>query len=541
MSDIKVPIYESDVHKQLDFVSSYLFATNEANLSLRLSELQTLQKILLDQEKELYKIFDVGSIGELNERVQKCTGLINLGGAKLSSSLHSKLLDDSTNSMDTLLYNIVHSSDFQKTIQKYMINQVNTLKLDKVIISELISSLAEKGKEYTFKSNENIGLGKLLKDATYDTIQQKIKLATKKDEVSSDFLRRAKNIFNKIQIDDKGQQAIMTLETPTEQNRKVYAGWRLQRKLSKEEEENVRNKILKFCIELMKGPSSEEVAAFKQVYNTVPTSSLIVYDISGLQGLIGELAAAAMLNILTNGKQIKNPIITGKLFTAGTKVQTAIDIILSNYGFQIKNYNEFSLGEGLEKTISLNRTNSLKLWEDKFELSDSLSWVLDVFYGVKGFNVAATDEYTGEAHIEAVNKNLKNFYLQFPDKILRMYDDIEGLDLADPKSYKHFYNVFWFVSGQKFIPSSLIIQNIIDYFSHLNSKSLLRGMDLTTSSTYSKTNYKELYQAQRIEDYETYFLNKSPSITEVANATSVTIKWQMHLDNIFSSISASII
>jgi hypothetical protein len=69
----------------------------------------------------------------------------------------------------------------------------------------------------------------------------------------------------------------------------------------------------------------------------------------------------------------------------------------------VKNYNEYALGEGFERTISLDRKNKLSTWESKFELSSFLSEALDTFYTIKGFNVQATDDYSGLNHIDKIN------------------------------------------------------------------------------------------------------------------------------------------
>jgi hypothetical protein len=41
----------------------------------------------------------------------------------------------------------------------------------------------------------------------------------------------------------------------------------------------------------------------------------------------------------------------------------------------------------MNNVISLDRTNSLKTWQTKFELNDSLKMALDTFYAIKGFNI----------------------------------------------------------------------------------------------------------------------------------------------------------
>ena len=548
MSQNKAPIYESEVHRQLKLVNSYLFNTERASFSLRLSELTSLRDKLLQQERELYTQFNVNNITELNDRIQNCKGLIQLGGSKLSSSLHKDLIDDSDTSLETLAYNIVNTKEFQDLVESYMTEEIKEIHLDETnIVSQLIEALsANRGKKYKFQNVQGRGFPKLLQKAIYNAATGTLTLATKKDEVSSEFLKRARDIFSSVKVTDSENGAVAFI-TPTEKNRQVYAGWRLKNFSTADysEVQKLRKNIFNYCLTLMKSAATrQEVNSFKKALYSLPIQDLIVHGLPNLQGLIGELAAAAMMDILTGGKNFSSINLVGKEFTEMTNTQTAIDILLSHYGFQVKNYNEYALGEGFERTISLDRKNKLSTWESKFELSSFLSEALDTFYTIKGFNVQATDDYSGLNHIDKINQRLYKFYLQFPDKILRLYDDIEGFDAIKPKSYAHFYNVFWVVSGQKFIPSSTILTHIINYFQALDAQEALQGMKLETSSSYSGTTYKNIYQDfQRapVGTYDEFFTEKAPTFAEGAANTSVTIKWQMHLDNILSNISASIV
>lgn len=530
----KVPTTEAQVHASLNYISSFLFSNDRASFQLRLNELQELQKNLISQEQELYQIFNVSDINQLNDRINQCQGLMNLGGAKLSKSIHATLVDDSAKSLDTLMATIVSSSIFQTAVA----NQIETkIKITPEIIQNIIKSIyVQTGTKFQMKQGSKIvGLAKLLEGAVYEVGTSELILKASEQTIDSNTIKRIRDAFAKVKAVDTQNGAKATFLTPTEKNRQIYAGWKINPKFLNEEEKiRIRQKILDYCIALMKNPSGKEVAAFTKVYNTVKFEDLIIHDLSGLQGLIGEMAAAALIEILTNGNG--SIVLTGKLFSSGTSTQTAIDILLSHYGFQIKNYNEFSSQLQMNNVISLDRTNSLKTWQTKFELNDSLKMALDTFYAIKGFNIQVTENYTAINHIEAVNNNLKNFYLQYPDKILRLYDDIQGFDPIKPEKYQHFYNVFWLFSGKKFVPSSVILQHIINYFSNLNTETLLQGMSLNTSSSYSGMTYKDLYYSPFTGTFE----DNAPTITEIANETSVTIRWRMHLDTILSNITAGI-
>jgi hypothetical protein len=89
------------------------------------------------------------------------------------------------------------------------------------------------------------------------------------------------------------------------------------------------------------------------------------------------------------------------------------------------------------------------LWKEKFELNEALSEILDIFYGIRWYNIEYDKEYAEtQARIEAIENNIGDFYSRYPDKILRMYEDIRGASIFNTKMLQgRFYNVFYFVSG----------------------------------------------------------------------------------------------
>lgn len=211
------------------------------------------------------------------------------------------------------------------------------------------------------------------------------------------------------------------------------------------------------------------------------------------------------------------------MFRKNIKQLTSVDVILENFGFQVKNYNEFAYE--IPNSIEISKTNILETWEQKFELNGALNAALDTFYGIKGFNIKATEKYSMEPRINSIAENLSYFFLQYSDKILEMYDELKGQSFFTKETLEgRFYNVFWVMSG-KFIPSSYILNAIIQYF---ESKVSLKDFYLFVSSSYSGSTYKTFWKEKNVEDILTF--------PQVANNTKLTMKWRFHLDNIISSL-----
>lgn len=528
----RLPMREKLVNKYLNEVSSNLFAREESNFfRQRIHELNQLRMNLQYQEREVYKIFNVKDIDELNERIQKYKGLARLGGKRLSKYLNSLDIDDTNDSsLDEVFSQIIDSKIFRNIIDKRS-QDISWEEVRAEVLKELVENLRlEKGIKFKLPNNiskakdRTFGLDKMLRNVTLEAGKVKFKSLSKK-EFSPEFIARVQKAFSESEIVAEEDRAIATLSL-LEQNREKYAGWKYTVEQVKGDsvlEENLRNKILKMCLNIMQGTAEEE-NAFRRAFLKMPTESLLAHNISNIQGAIGEIALGAYVELLTNGRNdgIQIGDVKNSLNKNG---QISIDFLLSNYGFQVKNYNEFTYG--IPKSIILSRTNLLSTWEEKFDLNESLSEILDIFYGIRWYNIQYDSDYADtQSRIFKMEENISDFYARYPDRILRLYEDINGASLFNTKLLQgRFYNTFYFISGKKFISSSQIIEKIINYFEQNFAPNSALSQDIYSSSSYQGFNITDF------KDKGKY--GGAPGLSEVASKVKVQINWRLYLDDFF--------
>ena len=528
----RLPMRERLVNKYLDKVESQLWA-REVSFSFRerIHELNRLRMMLESQEKQVYNQLGVKDINELNNKIKQYKGLARLGGANLAKEIEGlKLFDDTDSSLDETLLQIINSKTFQNIVSEKIKNH-SWEEVYEQVVAELVQALKDDGqgtfriaRDTSRRKNKSFGIAKLLKNIVVEAGEIKFKPVSKKD-FSPEFISRIQKAFSSAQImeGENGARASLTL---TEQNRNKYAGWKYtvdQVKNNPELEKQIRERILNLCLTKMQG-TPEENNAFRQAFNMMPTTSLLVYNIANIQGSIGEVALGAYINLLTDGKN--HGIQVGDVKNAlNNNGQISIDFLLGQYGFQVKNYNEFAYE--VPNSISLSRTNLLSIWKEKFDLNETLSEILDIFYGIRWYNVEYDVEYANtQARINAIESNIGDFYARYPDKILRMYEDIDGASIFNTKILQgRFYNVFYFVSGKKFIPSSEIIQKIINYFEINFQPNSSISQDIYSTSSYSGYDVKDFLGKGQYND--------APAIGDVAKKVKIQINWRLYLDDFF--------
>lgn len=170
------------------------------------------------------------------------------------------------------------------------------------------------------------------------------------------------------------------------------------------------------------------------------------------------------------------------------------------------------------------------------DLSNALQETLKMFYGIRWFNIKYHEDYADtEAHIMDIEYNLREFYAQYPDKILRLAEDIEGIDAFETNELSgNFYNTFFFVSGQKFIPSSTILFRIIHFFEKIkNGSTSAFDIDVFNTSSYSGTNILDYRGKDKKGNWE---YNIAPSYDAVAGQVNLTLKYRIYLDDILMDL-----
>ena len=529
----RLPMREKMVNRYLDKVSSNLFAReNSYSFRERLHELNQLRMLLEHQEKQVYKIFGVKDINELNERIRKYSGLARLGGANLAKYLNSlNFEEDSDSSLDDIFQQIVDSKMFREIVDENIQENGNWEYIRPKILEELAKKLkSQKGIEFRLprqastSKGKTFGLDKILRNVTLDAGKIKFKSLSRK-EFSTEFISRVQRAFKESEIVAEEDRAVASL-TLTDQNRGKYAGWRYTVEMVEGNpilEEQLREKILSLCLTIMAG-TDEENRAFRRAFEKMPTASLLAYNVANIQGAIGEIALGAYIDLLTDGRNIGIQVgdVKNSLNSNG---QISIDFLLSNYGFQVKNYNEFSYG--IPNSIVLSRINLLSTWEEKFDLNETLTEILDIFYAIRWYNIEYNEDYKDtQNRILRMEQNIGDFYARYPDKILRLYEDIHGASLFNSELLQgRFYNTFYFVSGKKFISSSQILQKIISYFEENFGPDASISQEVYTTSSYHGQNITDFLEKGKYE--------QAPTLSDIASKVKVQINWRLHLEDFF--------
>lgn len=513
-----LPINERQVEQVLDRTTSYFYPEfHDVNFKQRISELNTLYLTLKEQEEALYKILRVDNINDLLKEINSYQGLLSLNGAKLANQLAKDFEDYNENSLlfYESLQKIVQSKGFQQSVlntafsQNDITNIINAINIDN---------------NTNFSLQNNRGMSKLLGDIVIKGGIAYLKSLSQKD-FSSDFKKHLTKVFlnGDIQSTNDGANVIFG------KNLQSYSGWgkNNESKIDEQQEKNIKKSLYNLCKKYMENATQEELNALSISIQSIPIESLYANKISDLQGAIGEVVSSAYLYLLSKNHNI--PIQAGKKITRKigdkyTNIQGGIDIILNNFGFQVKNYNEFAYGA--PNTIELKDEKLLSTWSKQLEINGAMEKALDFFYGVKGFNIKATNKYTLSNRIAQIDSQMDQVFLPYSDKLLEISNELSGTDFYSGTSLEgRFYKTFWIMSG-KFIPSSYILKNILDYFS---SKVTWNDFSLKVTSSYSGTTYENFLDNSKYR----------PLYSEVIPSTKITMAWQFHLEAIINNLIAS--
>ena len=542
----KMPYTQALVDQELSSISSLFNTRPNSNnyFGQRLADLKVLQKTLEEQEQKLYKELNITDIKDLQRKTDQYSGLLKLGGASLASKINKDIIDEeamNTAAINRLINQLFTSSNFYNQIQSSIFNQSNNFAsiLSNNIdfrnnVSNILSS--HLNSPFVKAQNNDFGINKLLTNIVYENgVYALQKLANDKEiTFSSSFLKRFRDAVEAL---DSGTGVAINIDQLNEQH---WAGWKLKktldkRSLNQKEKENIRNNIFSTLCKYSPSLSAEEKTALYTSLKYYPIAALSATSAKHIQGIIGEIAAGAFLLLLSNGK-IKKPKFrhTGSMYTSGTTNQSHIDIILNEFGFQIKNYNEFAFSDSLvEGGIQLSKHYKLPTLTQQLLLNESLTIALNTFYGIKGFNTKKEGtNYTADVTIQEIDSTLNRVYLYYPDKLLNLQDKLDlDKDLKLATQPSNFYNTFWFMSGQVWVPSSKLLEKIILFFEQWDNPWKNTEFELETSSSYKGKSYPNFPQGAHQG-------SGWPVLGDIVNATTVYINYNFYLDNLFAWLSS---
>ena len=546
----RLPLRKQRVDKYLNTIKPYFDNISSSDsLQRRINELKNLRSTLLTQEKYFYQKYGVKNIDELNARMDKLQGLIRLGGSDLSKTLEKLIVPQESSAQELVLQQIINSNEFQSyVIQNIKDSDFIEENLSPNAIHLLAEHLAKvkssQGIEFRINSKnskkKNFGLEKLLSNISKKNGQWIINKISKEKRVSSEFAKKVKNAFSKPQINpigNQGAQSSIYIDL-TQQNRQNYAGWQYKWEDVKDDPvliTNIRNSILAVCKNIMQG-TAEENAAFERAFNNFPTEGLLQSTGQGVQGAIGEITLGAALDIITNGQGVG--IQTGNVRNALQKnQQISVDFLLNDAGFQVKNYNEFAYQ--IPNTIVLSRARKLDYRTEALDLNSTLTELLNLFYGIRWFNQKYHEDYQDTwQNILNMEEQLNSFYAQFPDKILRLSEEIVGVNSFGTEVLSgRLYNTFFFFSGKKFVPSSTILFKIINFFEDMKGISHSSfDLDVTGSSSYSGTVTAQSYNKKEKGGSGYDYGNNGPEVSEITKNINVKLDVRFYLNDIFSDL-----
>lgn len=197
------------------------------------------------------------------------------------------------------------------------------------------------------------------------------------------------------------------------------------------------------------------------------------YDLNdskaSIKGFLGEVHAAATIDFLFGEKGAAIP--TGKIKNLEGR-EIPIDIILEEYGFQIKNY---KLIEGSFKNIRRegDAMGAANFIHERLRPTASIADIMTDFFGSYQFNQPidnATERYQQIYSRFSQNEKITQIFNGYLDNILKISDDFSSKNnLGLFQTPKLYFNTF-FIIGDKIVPSSKMLQAIKEVLVDFNNE-----------------------------------------------------------------------
>lgn len=536
-------------------------SSDNAELKQQLQLLKTMQAQVFKQEQEVYKLFGVTSIEALNDKIQnEMAPLFALNNRNLQAKL--KLVDES-----------VGVGHYLKVLQPLVQKTLDGLAKDALSDEEILSNLKleviktaneilqlDKNVVHKFQhTSKNRSLGGLLNNFILENGRLKLVETINNSKFRPDVKSRLDAWIDgekqkgsldssQLSLSIKGNYSDNSATSEfliTEKNRESYAGWAYSYKNIKDNRDLVdrlKQEILNKCHELIGETNTKCIQAFDKAFYAFPESELFANTVKEVIGNLGEIQLGAIVEMLTNGSP--QGIQTGALrnelekeennsSSFGQKKKLSIDFVLQGVGFQVKNYNEYANMLGLDelqgkRTLTLGDAGLVSKVNEDLSLNTELDQMIQLFFGIQAFNKKyqnPTEEYQDtvenydavEHMISVLGGEIKNLYSLFPDRILRLSQDIEVLNQGPAILRGRYFKTFYFSNGV-FIPASKLLGAIIALFDDL-SRGNVKEFILQSS-----------YSGPVAEDYlDTP--NSAPTYESIVSKVHLRLSYVFLLDN----------
>lgn len=268
--------------------------------------------------------------------------------------------------------------------------------------------------------------------------------------------------------------------------------------------------------------------------NAVADKYSVNKSANSIKGFLGELAMNAVLYSLTKIYPQATGAIT-KICKEGKGQEIPIDIILKNFGFQVKNYSE------IDSTVSFGHksiNDSMGLGNfivGRVHPREDIGQVLLELYGSYAYNQVADNPLAEQRfgstreRLESIandSEPMKKLFDQHIDNILKISDTFAANSKFFAKE-RIYYNTF-FIINRRFVPSSRILQTLINKLRKTQNSEAISS-SYTFSLSLAEKGYAYPYQKQ-----------SNLSALDYANKSKINYSIKLNLDEVLQEALNSV-
>lgn len=426
----------------------------------RISELETLRNVLLDLEQKFFQEILGSSTGDPSIDIKILQNKVD----EWNKSGASNLVNGGITNIILKIQKLFNGINLEELVEAYK-NELIVSEIFKDMATDEGEDIIETVRKYLNEVLRTIDDGKSAKFSKH-TFSKKIKIEKKNEkiqlsfseDISEGYKKRMANIFNS--VSQKMGRGIQSFE---------------------DEGFDIKKDPKNFAIAITEILQEEGITGAPLNYlSTEIYTNLKAYALSKnfavTKGFLGEVYWASFFNFLANGKARVIP--TGNIKNVlGQSIP--IDLILRDFGFQVKMYNikNGKINLGLKDGSTRLLGNFIV---DRAEVSPSEALLL--FFGAYGYNQPIEDASSEYVQLYGSFQE----YFGIVDQIFQTHiDKIIGIDKGFKqrvnneaervfKDEKNYYNSF-FLINDKIVPSSNIVQGIIEGFRESEARAKFKG------------------------------------------------------------------
>ena len=499
----KLPQSRVGVSSMLGTVSSALssISRSEDNTYIKqmISDLSTIRAAVLSLEQKFYQQLKATDIKEIQRRLDLLNNdpgfraMVNLSDSEFSNLVDAASQTEGIDFTQPAYIFFKRERTRKQLVEASGVGQISAETLIDALnsqnkITKMTASRINKG--------DSKGLSKFIANITYIPENNRFKVDFGGQAVPSDWKKRLEEEYG-----------VYFRQAGAFDRRKFLRSWL---------EKNIANGVIRSAV-------------LYQFDNCAGRYDLNSSEAS-IKGFLGEVHAAASLNILTNSH---DAIATGNLRKVvekggiGGGQEIPIDMVFREFGFQIKNYKIIGGKANLGNFMSEEGIGTETFIRQRAGIQNEMANLLVSLFGSLQFNQVDPDSNgsfnSTRTSIEnlAYGEQIKTVFDAHINNILKISEKFQSSADSPFGTKQVYYNTF-FLIGAKLVPSSAILTAIIEQ--------LRKASDSYIISQYSISGPEG---EPRYNDTDPQG-NKSVSTSSAANKIKMSYKISLKLDSILS-------